>query len=373
MQVGAPVDSLVRARSRRGRCSTPEPARSRGPTWRSCACRPRRWPDGRAPAPPVDPDRVASAGRLGRALAVGDRARCCWGSSTGCGGRRRRRRSRCAMPPDARRRRPGRHLVPRHDRAAGAPARSACARRPSASSRRPSCSSPLAAARSEPSAPRCWSAHRRGLLILAAIAWARRSRRDPTSAATLVERALPESRNVVFTARELLASPGDGRAVGPAPGRGRGRRHPRGQRDPSAMVPLRQGPGAAGRRGTVAAVGGHRAGAGRRRPPGQRRRRGRRAPPARRPASPTLRVTVTVIPPAYTGLGERRVTDPATLEVVAGSRIAVALDGGRRVVGPLRPARPARGRRPASGAPRLSPTESGYFAIERADGPARRG
>jgi len=46
-----------------------------------------------------------------------------------------------------------------------------------------------------------------GLIAGGAIAWLRRARRHASAAAALVERALPESRNVVFTARELIATP----------------------------------------------------------------------------------------------------------------------------------------------------------------------
>ena len=200
-----------------------------------------------------------------------------------------------------------------------------------------------------------------GLIAGGAIAWLRRARRHASAAAALVERALPESRNVVFTARELIATPagtapwvrrrvvdGAARVLAPA--------------DPATIVPIGTdvwwlSAAALAAIVTMAFV-----------PAGWAHlARGVSAPgmDQKTPAASTaLHVAVTVVPPLYTGLPQRRLTDPATLEIVAGSRLTVALEGsgawsirfGSRVL------------LTASASERRSeivPADSGYFAIER--------
>ncbi|MEO7275388.1 MAG: hypothetical protein ABIX28_18235 [Vicinamibacterales bacterium] len=200
-----------------------------------------------------------------------------------------------------------------------------------------------------------------GLVILLATAWLRHSRRDPSSAATLVERALPASRNVVFTARELLASPG---AAAPWVRRRvvDGAARILAEADPSAVVPLGKDVirlvVAAGVAAVVIVLA----------PAGLARLANAVGAPSNSsavpPGSATLRVLVTVLPPAYTGLGARRVTDPAALEVVAGSRITLEMEGGGawsvRFGTRVLIAASAGERRTE-----IVPTDSGYFAIER--------
>jgi hypothetical protein len=90
------------------------------------------------------------------------------------------------------------------------------------------------------------------------------------------------------------------------------------------------------------------------------------------PGSAALRVAVVVSPPAYTGLDERGVTDPATLEVVAGSRIAVALDGGGDGWSVRFGPRVLLSASATERRTEISPTDSGYFAVERPGGQEAR-
>jgi len=200
-----------------------------------------------------------------------------------------------------------------------------------------------------------------GLIAGGGTAWRRRARRDASAAAVLVERALPESRNVVFTARELIGTPGgtapwvrrrvvDGAARILAPA------------DPAVIVPIGTdvlwlGAAALAAIATVALA-----------PAGARLVTAVNAPASggKTPAGSTgLRVAITVAPPAYTGLPERRLTDPPALEIVSGSRVTVALEGGggwsirfgsRVLLAPDTSERRSE----------IIPADSGYFAIERA-------
>ena len=207
-----------------------------------------------------------------------------------------------------------------------------------------------------------------GLIVAVVGAWLRGARRDASAAAVVVERALPESRNVVFTARELILTPagtapwvrrrvvdGAARILSPA--------------DPATIVPIGRDLLWLGAAALVATVAMAIAPAG-----WARLVTALNAPASARntsAASTAIRVAVTVAPPAYTGLAERHLKDPTAIDIVSGSRITVALEGdtswsirfGSRVL--LAPSAPER-------RSDIVPAESGYFAIERGGGSEAR-
>jgi hypothetical protein len=194
--------------------------------------------------------------------------------------------------------------------------------------------------------------------------WRARARWSGAAVATLVERGIPDSHNVVFTARELLSS-----SVAAAPWMQRcvvdAAASILGRSRASAMVPLARDVvwmAAAGSLLAAIALG----------MPQQWSRATRTALAvatervARAGATP-LRISATVTPPAYTGVAPRSVTDPDALEVIQGSRVGIALTGsgawsirfGSHLL--LSPSSSSAGESRAE----LVPAESGYFAVER--------
>src|SRR6476661_8750472 len=130
---------------------------------------------------------------------------CCWRLSSGSGGHRLGKRRTCAMPPDA----AAADLlvsafldtIERRIRLLDVLRAAALGVLTTAAAFVPVRLLGLA------SGPALLVAATFGLIAGGAIAWLRRARRPVSAAAALVERALPESRNVVFTARELIATP----------------------------------------------------------------------------------------------------------------------------------------------------------------------
>ena len=200
--------------------------------------------------------------------------------------------------------------------------------------------------------------------------WRGRTRWSAGAVGALVERAVPESRNVVFTARELIASPRDAapwirrRVIDAAAAVTTRASAP-------AIVPL--GRDAAWLCAAIAVLAAilfgvpQRAARAVRSAAGAAAGRTAGAPPAAR-----LTLSVSVTPPVYTAVPPTTTTNPDRLEIIQGSRVSLAVAGAGtwQVRFGSRALTPAQG----SGAPRfdLVPAESGYFAVERAGGGDRR-
>ena len=84
----------------------------------------------------------------------------------------------------------------------------------------------------------------------------------------------------------------------------------------------------------------------------------------------TNRITVRVRPPAYTQLAERTFTDPAQLDVLAGSTLTFTVSGS--VSRQVRFGQATIGRLPSSSDVEHTARDSGYFTIESVDGGERR-
>jgi hypothetical protein len=215
---------------------------------------------------------------------------------------------------------------------------------------------------------RAWPGVGMGLTAAGVMLWHGRATRDAREAARAIERAQPECRNVVITAEELL-------------------RHP--QRaapwmrarilaaacalvetgSPAAAVPLVRpivmfvalvcGGGLI--------IGGSSHGAS----DAIRGAAARLSRAGTASASAPLKIVVTVTPPAYTGLSPREQTNPDRIDAVQGSRVRVVVTGPAAtwmVRFGSRPVTVTQRDRAATAEMVLS--ESGYLAIERAEGPA---
>ena len=188
-----------------------------------------------------------------------------------------------------------------------------------------------------------------------AMLWRARERWSPGAVASLAERGIPESHNVIFTARELLAS-----ADASAPWMQR-RVVERAaaiveRASVPAIVPVGRDLVWLGVAATVltaiafampervARIGSATAHADRVTVAGL-------AP---------LHVIATVTSPTYTGVAAQTVSDPGSLEVIQGGRIALTLSGGAAWTVRF-------GARRLASIPgiEITPEESGYFAIER--------
>ena len=206
--------------------------------------------------------------------------------------------------------------------------------------------------------------------VLATLAVTARRSWTPAAAARQLERAHPESRNVIVTAEELLRNPDAARdvvrarvvrdALAAARGVEPARAVPLGR--PARLFVLAMaawGTGAAWLTPVAAPVT-------RDAPPpsGVARVADRTAP---------LRILATLVPPDYLEAGVRRLENPERIEAVAGTRLEVALDGaGGRWRIRLGPANLETVRTPAGITAETTLVESSYLAIEevagRADG-----
>jgi hypothetical protein len=196
------------------------------------------------------------------------------------------------------------------------------------------------------------------IVVGAAVMWRARGRWSPDAVATLVERRIPESQNVIFTARELLASSG---AAVPWMHRRVVYRAATILETASvpAIVPVARdilwaGVASAVLVGVAFGLPQRLSHAARTAVTGVTNR-------AASGLAARLRVTATVTAPAYTGVAPRTVADPDSLDVIQGGRIGLALagdDGWSVRFG--NQALPS----PPSGI-EIIPEASGYFAIER--------
>jgi Domain of unknown function (DUF4175) len=199
--------------------------------------------------------------------------------------------------------------------------------------------------------------------------WRARARWSGDAVASLVERGIPESHNVVFTAREMLSSP---HASAPWMQRRVIDRAASilGRASARSIVPV-------GRDAVWMAIAAAVAAAIALGAPARLSRAARTAVtavtrPATSAAAQGLRLTASITPPAYTGLPSRSVTNPESLDVIQGSRIVIAVSGSG--AWSIRfGARPLQSSSAGELRAELVPEESGYFAVERsgADGERR--
>jgi hypothetical protein len=197
------------------------------------------------------------------------------------------------------------------------------------------------------------------LLTAGVMLWRARGRWSPEVVASFAERGIPESHNVIFTARELIAT-----AAASAPWMQR-RVLDRAasiveRANVPAMVPVGRDILSLGIAAAVLAaiaVGV---------PPLPTRTRTGQMASADRIAAGGLgpwHVMATVMSPPYTGITARTVSDPDALDVVHGGRISLAVAGSGRWSVRF-------GAQPLPSTPagvEIAPQESGYFAIERQD------
>ena len=185
--------------------------------------------------------------------------------------------------------------------------------------------------------------------------WRARERWSPGAVASLAERGIPESHNVIFTARELLGS-----AVESAPWMQR-RVVERAasiveRASVPAIVPVGRDIFWLGIAAIVLAAIAFGM--------PQRVARLRSAAPHADRATVAglapLHVIATVASPPYTGVAPQTLSDPSSLEVIQGGRIALALSGGAAWTVRF-------GERRLASTPgiEIAPEGSGYFAIER--------
>jgi hypothetical protein len=187
--------------------------------------------------------------------------------------------------------------------------------------------------------------------------WRARSGWSPIAVASLVERGIPESQNIIFTASELLAASGASsapwmqrRVVDRAASLVGGASIP-------AIVPVTRDVVWMGIAATVLAA----LATGMPRLPRTPATQPGESSNAVAAALAPLHVTATLTPPSYTGLAARTLSDPDSLEVIQGARIGLTLNGG----GGWSVRFGARTLRTASSGIEIVPEESGYFAIER--------
>ena len=210
-----------------------------------------------------------------------------------------------------------------------------------------------------------------GLAGAGVMLWRGRGTRDTREAARLIERARPACRNVVITAEELLRHPE--RAAPWVRARVLAAARTFVEPDlPAAAVPLARPivlfvvlvsaaaliAGGASRftsdaiRGAVARLS--EAGAA--------------------TAAAPLKIVVTVTPPAYTGLPPREQTNPDRIEAIQGSRVTLVVDGPAAAWTIRFTTRPVTvTQRDRTSTAEMVLSESGYFAIEPAAGPAGSG
>ncbi len=210
-----------------------------------------------------------------------------------------------------------------------------------------------------------------GLAGAGVMLWRGRGTRDTREAARLIERARPACRNVVITAEELLRHPE--RAAPWVRARVLAAARTFVEPDlPAAAVPLARPivlfvvlvsaaaliAGGASRltsdaiRGAVARLS--QAGAA--------------------TAAAPLTIVVTVTPPAYTGLPPREQTNPDRIEAIQGSRVTLVVDGPAAAWTIRFTTRPVTvTQRDRTSTAEMVLSESGYFAIEPAAGPAGSG
>jgi hypothetical protein len=204
------------------------------------------------------------------------------------------------------------------------------------------------------------------LVLAGALLWRSRVRWSQPAVGTVIEQALPESHNVLFTARELVNDPRD---VAPWM-----RRHViaaagavAAAADPSVIVPL--GRDASLMALALALIVAIAAGAPQRlaraaRDVAARVENGSRSAPV-----PPLTIRVQVTPPDYIGAAPTTLVNPERLDVVQGSRIAVSLDGqGWRLRFGDRMLTQTGGDKRAE----VVAQDSGYFAVEHEGGGDRR-
>ena len=209
-----------------------------------------------------------------------------------------------------------------------------------------------------------------GLAGAAVLLWRGRRGRDAREAARLIERARPECRNVVITAEELLRHPGRAapwmaaRVLTAA-------RTLAEAASPAAVVPLARPIGIFAV--LVAAGGLIVGGAGDRASDAVRDAVSRVSQAGTARAAASLKIVVTVTPPAYTGLPPREQTNPDRIEAIEGSRVRLVVTGPAdrwMVRFATTPVTVTRQGETTTADVVLS--ESGYFAIEPAEKPADR-
>lgn len=193
------------------------------------------------------------------------------------------------------------------------------------------------------------------------LVWWSRPRWSTPAVGTLIERAIPDSRNVVFTARELASDPRDvapwmRQRVFDAGGALASRA------DPASIVPFARD--AALMSLVLAMVAAIAAGAPQRFGRAARAAADRLSETPHGATAPLLTIHAEIEPPRYTGAPTTTVTDPQRLEVVQGSQVALSLGGSGEWHVRFGTHALSMGD-PSSRRVELVVRESGYFAVER--------